>query len=46
MCIGISILQLRLIGVSFAESQMCIKKVEIFQHLKDAGYKIIGMQLY
>lgn len=46
LCVGISILPLRLIGVPFAECQMCIKKVEISQHLKDAGYKVIGMQLY
>lgn len=44
MCIGISILPLQLIGVLFAESQMCIEKVETSQHLKDASYKIIGMQ--
>lgn len=45
MCTGINILTLQLIGVLFAESQMCIEKVETSQHLKDAGYTIIGMQL-
>lgn len=46
MLTGISMLLMWLTGVSFARSQVCLRKVGISPHTKDSGWKIIGIQLY